>query len=325
MRGPFSSSFLAGDATARGFLPLDFRAGGDRVSQARLAAERARAIAPALAAELREQQARLPPSPARAANLEALAGGRAAVVVTGQQVGLFLGPLYSFYKAASAVAVARALEAESGVRCVPLFWLQTEDHDYAEIASATVAASDGAPVRLALADEATDEARVSLAHRCLGAEVGALIDRLAELLLPSDAAQETVALLRASYVAGRPIAAAFAQLMATLFADEGLLFLDPRVGTVARLAAPIYGHALETAASIETCLDGRRAALEAAGFAEQIPARPGCALVFHHRGSARGRRRRSRRQEPVARGRADPCLGRPRPRPPRHAPRAQAR
>ena len=111
MRGPFSSSFLAGDATARGFLPLDFRAGGDRVSQARLAAERARAIAPALAAELREQQARLPPSPARAANLEALAGGRAAVVVTGQQVGLFLGPLYSFYKAASAVAVARALEA----------------------------------------------------------------------------------------------------------------------------------------------------------------------------------------------------------------------
>ena len=62
-----------------------------------------------------------------------------AVVATGQQVGLFLGPLYAFYKAASAIAVARALEAESGVRCVPLFWLQTEDHDFAEIASATVA------------------------------------------------------------------------------------------------------------------------------------------------------------------------------------------
>jgi bacillithiol biosynthesis cysteine-adding enzyme BshC len=296
VRGPFSSSYLAGDAAARDFLPLDFRVPADRVSRARLAAERAKTIAPALVAELRAQQARLPPSPARALNLEALAAGRAAVVATGQQVGLFVGPLYSFYKAASAIAVARALEAESGVRCVPLFWLQTEDHDFAEIASATIADGDGTPVRLALAGERPEEARVSIAHRCLGGEVGALIDRVAELLRPSEAANETVALLRASYVEGRPLAAAFAQLMAALFADEGLLFLDPRAAPVARLAAPLYGHALETAAAIETCLDDRRAALEAAGFAEQIPARPGCALVFHHQESARGPRFRLARR-----------------------------
>ena len=100
----FESSYLAGEAISRTFIPLDFRSGADRIGRARAAAERR--LSPVLVAELRAQQAALPPSPARAANLEALAAGGTAVVVTGQQVGLFLGPLYGFYKAASAIAVA---------------------------------------------------------------------------------------------------------------------------------------------------------------------------------------------------------------------------
>ena len=99
------------------------------------------------------------------------------MVVTGQQVGLFLGPLYGFYKAASAIAVARALAAESGVRCVPLFWLQTEDHDFAEIASATVAGSGGEPIALSLPPARPPPRRASrIAHRRLTAEVGPLLD-----------------------------------------------------------------------------------------------------------------------------------------------------
>jgi len=130
----FASSYLARDAAASLFIPNDFRDQAARVTLARAAAQRR--IAPALAEVLRAQQARLPASPARQANLDALLGGDCAVVVSGQQVGLFLGPLYTFYKAASAIAAARTIEREAGVRCVPLFWLQTEDHDFAEIASA---------------------------------------------------------------------------------------------------------------------------------------------------------------------------------------------
>src|SRR5438067_6713259 len=187
----FESSYLAGEAISRTFIPLDFRSGADRRRRTRAAAER-RADS-SLLAELREQQAALGLSPARAAHLEALAAGGTAVVVTGQQVGLFLGPLYGFYKAASAVAIARALSAEAGVRCVPLFWLQTEDHDFAEIAGATIASADGMPVRLALADEPAGQRRASIAHRTLGAEINPLLDTLAELLGPSAAAAETLA------------------------------------------------------------------------------------------------------------------------------------
>ena len=289
----FSSSYLAGEAIARTFITLDFRSGADRIARAQSAAERR---APTeLVAVLREQQAALADSQARAENLDSLAAGRTAVVATGQQVGLFLGPLYGFYKAASAVAVARALSAESGVRCVPLFWLQTEDHDFAEIAAATVAGPGGHPVTLALSAEPAAEARVSVAHRRLPAEVAALLDALAELLGAGPAAQETLALLRAHYTAGRPIAAAFAGLLGALFADEGLLILDPRESRVAALAAPVYREALSGAAEIERRLDERRTALTTAGFEEQIPTRPGCALLFGHRDSATGPRYRLER------------------------------
>jgi bacillithiol biosynthesis cysteine-adding enzyme BshC len=284
----FTSSYLAHEAIARRFIPLDFGAPGDRVARARAAA--CRATPAEMIAVLRDQQARLPSSAARAGAVEALAAGGAAVVATGQQVGLFLGPMYGFYKAASAVAVARALEQESGVRCVPLFWLQTEDHDFAEIASATVAGRDGRPARLALAPERDGEARVSIAHRRLGPEIAPLLDALADLLPPGAAADETLALLRAHYVEGRALGDAFAGVLAALFADEGLLVLDPREPRVARLAAPIYDEAIRGRPLIQARLEERKAALADAGFDEQIPTRPLCSLVFFHRDGAEGPR-----------------------------------
>jgi bacillithiol biosynthesis cysteine-adding enzyme BshC len=290
---PFSSSYFAGEEIARRFIPLDFRAPADRMAPTRAAAERR--ASPALVAVLREQQAALSASRARAHNLEALAAGRTAVVATGQQVGLFLGPLYAFYKAASAVAVARALEAESGIRCVPLFWLQSEDHDFAEIASATVAGGGGEPIALSLPPGSAVEARVSIAHRRLPPEVGALLETLSELLGAGPAARETLALLRAHYTAGRPIAEAFAGVLAELFADEGLLIFDPREARVAELAAPIYREALDASATIGQRLEERCAALAAAGFDPQIPIRPDCALVFGHLGAASGPRYRLER------------------------------
>jgi bacillithiol biosynthesis cysteine-adding enzyme BshC len=275
---------LAGEAAARAFIASDFRSADERKAAARRAA--ARAVAPGLLTALREQDGRLPPSEARRRNLDALASGGAAVVATGQQVGLFLGPLYSFYKAASAVAVARTIQAESGVRCVPLFWLQTEDHDFVEIAAATIAGTDGATATLSLrldeGGENSPDERCSIAHRVLGAEVSGLVDALAEALPPGPAATEMLALLRAHYLAGRAPAAAFAGVLATLFADEGLLILDPRDARVAADAIPIYRRAVATAPAVEHCLNARRAHLHDAGFDEQITLRADCALLFFH-------------------------------------------
>ncbi|HEX9508578.1 MAG TPA: bacillithiol biosynthesis BshC, partial [Myxococcales bacterium] len=100
MPSAFFSSFIAGEPLALSFLPADFRSGDARIDRVRRAARRR--IAPGLLEVLERQNRDYAPSTAREANLSALGSPGAVAVVTGQQVGLFLGPLYAFYKAASA-------------------------------------------------------------------------------------------------------------------------------------------------------------------------------------------------------------------------------
>jgi len=137
--------------------------------------------------------------------------------------------------------------------------------------------------------------RVSLAHRRLGSEIAALVEAMAAALGPGAAAEDVVALLRAHYVAGRSPAEAFAGVLATIFADEGLLILDPRVAPVATLAAPLYRRALDDADAIEAALRARGAALAAAGLDEQIRIRPRCSLLFLHQREPAGPRFRLQR------------------------------
>ena len=84
-----------------------------------------------VAAVLRETNAALGSGDATQRNLERLENG-AAAIVSGQQVGLFGGPAYAFYKALSAIRIAEELTAE-GIDAVPVFWMATEDHDLDEV------------------------------------------------------------------------------------------------------------------------------------------------------------------------------------------------
>ncbi len=247
----------------------------------------ARPVAPALLRALAVQNGRLAPSPAREAHLAALAAG-APAVVTGQQVGLFLGPLFTLYKAASAIRLARVLAAESGRAVVPIFWLQTEDHDLPEIASVRVGRSQGEPLTLSLPASAAD--RSSVAHATLPGEVTAQLDALgAELAhLPYGAAH--VERLARHYRPGAGWAGAFAGLLAELFADEGLVLLDPRDPAIAALAVPVHAKALREAAPIAAALVARAAELAAAGREPQVPIRAGAPLSFFHPHGATGPR-----------------------------------
>ena len=187
------------------------------------------------------------------------------------------------------------------MRCVPLFWLQTEDHDFAEVASVTVAGADGAPRRLTVPPGPSRPARSSIAHTHLGPEIAETLATLADLLGDSPPAADTVGLLARHYRAGRTMAEAFAGTMAELFADEGLLFCQPRDARIAQLAAPIHRQALTGAEAIEQLLSARAAELNAAGFDAQIPVRPGCALSFFHPDGPAGDRFRVARDQSGAR------------------------
>src|SRR5439155_17110086 len=144
--------------------------------------------------------------------------------LTGQQVGLYLGPLYTVYKAATAVVLARALEAETGVRTVPLFWMATEDHDVAEIDHCTIpqrgAQPGEAPLHLGIEPRGRVHARQPVANLTLGDDIDATNAALAQALSPLPAGAEVAALVAAHYRPGRTLGQAFAGVLATLFADE---------------------------------------------------------------------------------------------------------
>ncbi|HEX4456953.1 MAG TPA: bacillithiol biosynthesis BshC, partial [Polyangia bacterium] len=285
----FYASYLAAGMQSGALYPVGFGARDERVTRTRAAAQRS--LAPGILARLRQDNEPLGFSEAARRNLDALAQPNVAVVVTGQQVGLCLGPLYTIFKAATAIAVARQLEAESGVRCLPLFWLQTEDQDFDEIASCTVPRPDGELMTLRLDDDPA-LARVPVAERRIGAELAAQFDALADALGGLPFADETLALLRAHYRPGHSPARAFAGVLAAIFADDGLLVLDPRNEVVAGLAAPLVRAAVADHATIDALLTERAQALAAAGLAEQVRTRPGSPLCFFHPAGARGPRHR---------------------------------
>ncbi len=295
MGRPFLASLLAGDPATRRLLPRDFRDAGARA--ARVNEVKSQAVSSALLGELRRQDAWWPTSAARQRHLAALARPGTVAVITGQQVGLFLGPLYTFYKAATAVAVARALERESGVPAVPVFWLQTEDHDFPEIADCHALAARSQPCRVTVAPDPSLSPRSSVAHVCLGDDVEVALAALSDALGMGPGADDVMRSLRAHYRPGVPIGRAFGGLIAELFADDGLIVFDPRTPAVAALAAPIYRKAIERQPAISQALLARKAELEAAGLDEQVPTRADCALVFFHEGSASGPRHRLERRE----------------------------
>ncbi len=235
------------------------------------------------------QNERFAPSAARDAHLAALRSG-AAAVVTGQQVGLWLGPLYTIYKAATAVRVAAALAQESGQPVVPVFWLQTEDHDLVEISGCAV--SYGQAETLTLSLPADPSQRVSIAHHALPHEI---VDRLAQLRetlthLPYAAAH--LERLERHYQPGSGWADAFAGVLAELFADVGLVIIDPRDRGFASAMTQVHRTALLHASAIADAMSERVSALEAAGYEASIAIRAGAPLSFFHPEGAAGPRYR---------------------------------
>jgi bacillithiol biosynthesis cysteine-adding enzyme BshC len=272
------SAYVAGDAEQ--FFASHY---ADKAARARATQRAVRPLAAQALSALRAQNARYAPSPAREAHLDALQRG-AAAVVTGQQVGLFLGPLYTLYKAASAIAVSRALARESGQPVVPVFWLQTEDHDLPEVASCFVPRDGQAPLELAV--PASKGARVSLAHCELPSEVAASTAALRAELERLPHAAEHLARIERAYRPGAKWGEAFAHVVAELFAPEGLVLIDPRDPALAPVTAGVHARALQKAGAIASALEQHCERLRAAGFEPQVHVRPGAPLNFFHAGGA---------------------------------------
>ena len=207
-------------------------------------------------------------------NLDRLENG-AVAVVSGQQVGLFGGPAYAFYKALSAIRIAEEL-TEAGVPAVPVFWMATEDHDLDEVRHVSWFQS-GKLTRFELPAEVTPGRPVGQVK--LGAEIAGMAKTASELLTGPGAEAVAKALLE-SYTPEETYGSAFGKLFARVFAEYGLILLDPLDVRLHRIATPVYRKALEDRDELSAKLLERGKDLEAAGFDPQVKVSPESTLLF---------------------------------------------
>jgi bacillithiol biosynthesis cysteine-adding enzyme BshC len=210
-------------------------------------------------------------SPAAKAALDALASG-AGTVVTGQQVTLLGGPLYTPFKMATTIARARQA-TRAGHPHVPIFWLAAEDHDFAEISRVDF------PLRKEMETityDAAPEAARSVGGLVLGDSILPLVERATRLMGPSEAAD----ILTAAYKPGRTLAEAFADFYTGIFAAQGLLVLDASGRDFHRLGAPVLRAGIERADEFHAALLERNHALEIAGYHAQVAVVDQSSLLF---------------------------------------------
>jgi uncharacterized protein YllA (UPF0747 family) len=174
------------------------------------------------------------PGPAR----DRLAAGEVLVVTTGQQPGLFTGPLYTVYKALSAIALARRLERERRTPVVPVFWVAGDDHDFAEANHASFLNANGELTRIVLRERPADAPLVPLAREPCGAEIVAALAQLRDGTPGSEFKPGVIAWLERCYRPEVSLADAFAAALDTLLGPRGLVVLRVHDRSAKRAAAP---------------------------------------------------------------------------------------
>jgi bacillithiol biosynthesis cysteine-adding enzyme BshC len=205
---------------------------------------------------------------------------RVLVVTTGQQPGLLGGPLYTVHKALSAVALARVLEERWRRPVVPVFWVAGDDHDFAEGNHATWLGGDGAPVTATLRERAPDASLTPLYRELLGTEIGAVLERLAADLPPSEFREATLSQIGRHYQPRASLAASCSGLLAEWFAPFGVVLFDPTHAAAKRAQAPSILAALDGAGRIGERLVARHAELLAHGHDAGIAVGDGATLVM---------------------------------------------
>lgn len=215
------------------------------------------------------------PSGPAAERLERVAAANGIVVTTGQQPGLFGGPLYTVLKAVSALTLADRIERETGIPTAPVFWAATDDADFAE-ASWTAIAEDGAVRRVAIPRKGQDG--LVMAEMPLGdtSEAFELLRAAAGSVPHTDVLEAVLA----AYQPDATIGAAYVRLLRTLLEPHGIAVLDSWHPATRAAARPTLVEALRRAPVLDEALALRMVAIERAGFRAQVARVPRLSLVF---------------------------------------------
>ena len=209
-------------------------------------------------------------------------------VVTGQQLGLFVSPMYTVYKTLSAILLAEEIQRRlPHYSVLPLFWLESEDHDFAEVASLNVWTKEGTLSRFSLPERENEQNR-SMGRRVLPPQINPLIDELEKALQPTEFSAALFSLIRDNYQPGRGWAEAFTGVTRRLFRGNGLLVFNPGAEAVKKASEPFFQQLIRQNDALLRAFAIDSESLKKAGYALQVHLRKNLAYIYlSEKGGAR--------------------------------------
>ncbi|MEP6991106.1 MAG: bacillithiol biosynthesis BshC [bacterium] len=259
-----------------GTAPADWTRETPRTAEAWRERARERASGASWSARWSALEPALAATSAAADRLERVRREGGVVVTTGQQPGLFGGPIYTWSKAMGALALADALERETGIATAAIFWAATDDADFAEASFTVLAGAGGAEV---LRSTHTPPAGTPMALAALG-DLARERSRVRDASGSAADPRALDAMDRAYGDPRRSVGDAYVTLMRELLAPLGMPVLDASHPAVRTASDATLRRALTCASAIEQALDGRTRAIRAAGLEPQVVDVGGLSLVF---------------------------------------------
>lgn len=231
---------------------------------------------------LAQQQRRGAPPAARAA-AERLADPQTVVVITGQQAGLFGGPLFTLLKAATAMKLAQKVAREHRVPVVPVFWIDAEDHDWPEVSGCTVLDAEMAPQTVTLAD-LNGAGHLPIGRLVLDNHIQLALDALHATLPASDFTSSLIEAARRAYRPGVSMADAFGQFLESVLGPHGLVVFDASDPAAKPLASPVFARELAHPGTTAELASKAGERLIAAGYHAQVTPHEGAVSLFNLNG-----------------------------------------
>jgi len=202
-------------------------------------------------------------------NIDKLANPESLVVFAGQQVGMFLGPMYTVLKALTAYKLASKIESELGRPVVPCFWMATDDHDFDEIKNVRLLNRGGECISV-FYEPASPPHGAPMADVLLDDSIKDLLKQVEENLLETEYTGHIKNLMESSYISGRRLPEAFATLFNQLMEDFGIVPIDPNYPGLKRIMAPVFLGEIENHPEIFERFERRSLEIISAGYHRQV-------------------------------------------------------
>ncbi|NWF88171.1 MAG: bacillithiol biosynthesis cysteine-adding enzyme BshC, partial [Ignavibacteriaceae bacterium] len=200
-----------------------------------------------LSSIISDQYKELEPSAKTLKNIEYLKKKETIAVITGQQLGILGGPLYTIYKIITAIKLCSHLsERFDNYNFVPLFWLEGDDHDFEEVRVVNVVNENNEIVKLSYNDETADEDqnRGSIGFLKFNETISQFINEFAAQLRNTEFKESIVEKLSMLLTPGKTFKYSFKEILFWLFDQYGLVIFDPQVAEVKKLLIPIFRNEL---------------------------------------------------------------------------------